>query len=202
MTPTPINAAAWLTATQAPLEVKSAPYTAPRENEIVVKNHAVAVNPLDWLLQVIGYFIFPWIKYPFVLGSDLAGEVFEVGKGVTRFKVGDRVLGHAVGSDKKRNASAEGAFQTYTVVLAHMAAPIPSTMPYESAAVLPLPAACSRKTTWRSSILPRPRSRRARLFSFGAARRASAAMPSSSPSRPAMRSSRPHRRGTSNTSRR
>ena len=133
-----INTAAWLTATQAPLQVKAAPYTQPRDSEIVVKNHAVAINPIDWLLQVIGYFIFPWIKPPFVLGSDLAGEVVEVGKGVTRFQVGDRVLAHAVGSDKKRNRSAEGAFQTYTVVLAHMAAPIPSTMPYENAAVLPL----------------------------------------------------------------
>ena len=134
----PMNTAAWLEATQSPLEVKPAPYTPPRENEIVVKNHAVAINPIDWLLQMIGYFIFPWIKTPFVLGSDLAGEVVEVGKAVTRFGVGDRVLGHAVGSDKKRNSSAEGAFQTYTVVLTHMAAPIPSALPYENAAVLPL----------------------------------------------------------------
>ena len=134
----PSNTAAWLPATQAQLEVKSAPYTPPRENEIVVRNHAVAVNPIDWILQIVGGLIFPWIKYPFVLGSDLAGEVVEVGKGVTRFKVGDRVLGHAVGTDKKRNSAAEGAFQTYTVLLAHMAAPIPDTLPYENAAVLPL----------------------------------------------------------------
>jgi len=52
--------------------------------------------------------------------------------------VGDRVLGHAVGMDKDRNSSAEGAFQDYTVVLARMASPIPSTMAYENAAVLPL----------------------------------------------------------------
>jgi len=134
----PENTAAWLVATQVPLEVKAAPYTPPQGNEIIVKNHAVAINPLEWVIPLIGYFIFPWIKYPFVLGSDLAGEVVEVGKEVTRFKVGDRVLGHAVGADKKRNSSAEGAFQTYTVVLAHMAAPIPSTLPYENAAVLPL----------------------------------------------------------------
>ncbi len=134
----PTNTAAWLMATQTPLEVKSAPYSPPRPNEVVVKNHAVAINPIDWIIPLIGYFIFPWIKTPFVLGSDLAGEVVEVGKEVTRFQVGDRVIGHAVGVDKKRNSSAEGAFQTYTVVLAHMAAPIPSTMPYENAAVLPL----------------------------------------------------------------
>ena len=134
----PTNTAAWIVAKQTKIEVKSAPYTHPREGEIVVKNHAVAINPLDWIIQVAGNIVFSWIKYPSILGSDLAGEVIEVGKGVTRFSVGDRVLGHAVGTDRKRNSPAEGSFQEYTVVLAHMAAPIPSTMPYENAAVLPL----------------------------------------------------------------
>ena len=134
----PANAAAWLGAKQAELEVKPAPYTCPREDEIVVKNHAVAINPLDWMLQVVGSLIYSWIKYPFVIGTDLAGEVVEVGTAATRFSVGDRVLGHAVGTDKSRNNPAKGAFQEYTVVLARMATPIPDTMPYEDAAVLPL----------------------------------------------------------------
>jgi NADPH:quinone reductase-like Zn-dependent oxidoreductase len=134
----PTNSAAWLGAKQAKLEVKPAPYTSPAENEIVVKNHAVAINPVDWIIQVAGNLAYSWIKYPAILGTDLAGEVVEVGTGVTRFAVGDRVLGLAVGTDKDRNQPAEGAFQTYTVVLAHLAAPIPSTMSYEDAAVLPL----------------------------------------------------------------
>lgn len=138
MNPKPTNTAAWLVANRANLEVKSAPYTAPRENELVIKNHAVAINPLDWVIQGAGSFLFSWMKMPFVLGSDLAGEVVEVGPGVTRFKVGDRVLAHALGTDKKRNSPAESSFQQYTVVLAHMAAPIPDSLAYESATVLPL----------------------------------------------------------------
>src|SRR5271165_3038924 len=51
-----------------------------------------------------------------ILGSDAAGEVVEAGSAVTRFRVGDRVLGQAVGVEKNRNAAAEGAFQTYTVL--------------------------------------------------------------------------------------
>ena len=120
----PSSSAAWISAKRARLAVGSAPYTPPRENEIVVENHAVAINPIDWITQSIGDFIFPYIKYPSVLGSDLAGEVVEIGTAVTRFKVGDRVLGHAVGADPQRNRAAEGAFQTHTVVLEHMAAPI------------------------------------------------------------------------------
>lgn len=133
----PTNTAAWLLARQAPLVVKSAPYTHPREGEIVVKNRAVAINPVDWGIQVLGTLLFSWLKYPIILGGDLAGEVVEVGEGVTRFSIGDRVLGLALGTERNRS-SAEGAFQEYTVVLAHMAAPIPDTLSYEDACVLPL----------------------------------------------------------------
>ena len=121
----PSNAAAWLVANHARLEVKSAPYTLPRENEIVVENHAVAINPVDWAKQAVGAMFFSFVRYPFVLGEDLAGEVVAVGKNVSRFKVGDRVLGHALAMCKARNNPAEGAFQTFTVLADHMASPIP-----------------------------------------------------------------------------
>jgi NADPH:quinone reductase-like Zn-dependent oxidoreductase len=134
----PENKALWLNAKRAPFTVGPAPYTAPGADEIVVRVRAVAVNPFDRAIQTIGDIITPWIGYPFVVGSDLAGEVVEVGGGVTRFAVGDRVLGYAAGSDKRRNRAAEGAFQDYAVVLAHMAAPLPDTMSFEAAAVLPL----------------------------------------------------------------
>jgi NADPH:quinone reductase-like Zn-dependent oxidoreductase len=134
----PENAAAWFVKKYGKLEVKPAPYTPARENEIVVRNRAVAVNPVDWAIPLMPGFMFSWIKSPCVLGEDLAGEVVEIGKGVTRFKVGDRVLGMALGTSKERTSAAEGAFQNYTVLVEHMVAPIPDTMSYESAAVLPL----------------------------------------------------------------
>ncbi|HET9118444.1 MAG TPA: zinc-binding alcohol dehydrogenase family protein [Pseudonocardiaceae bacterium] len=135
---TPTNTAAWMPAPRAQLEAGPAPYTDPREHEIVVRNHAVAINPVDWIKQVAGNLLMSWIAYPCVLGSDVAGEVVQVGAGVSRFEVGDRVLGHAVGVEKSRNTPAEGAFQTYTVLLDHMAATIPDDMSYASGAVLPL----------------------------------------------------------------
>jgi NADPH:quinone reductase-like Zn-dependent oxidoreductase len=134
----PENKALWLAAKRAPFTIGSAPYTVPGVNEIVVRVRAVAVNPFDYAIQSMGSIITPWIPYPFIVGSDLAGVVVEVGSLVTRFRVGDRVLGYAAGSDKRRNRAAEGAFQDYAVVLAHMAAPIPDTMSFEQAAVLPL----------------------------------------------------------------
>ena len=93
--------AAWLTAAEAhPLEVKSAPYTSPHENEIVIKNGAVAINPVNWMKQDDGGLPFSWIKFPFFLGTDCAREVVDVGRAVTHFKVGDRVVGHANGIDQ------------------------------------------------------------------------------------------------------
>jgi NADPH:quinone reductase-like Zn-dependent oxidoreductase len=144
--PRQANAAAWLRERGGAFEIGPAPYTSPRENEITVKNHAVAVNPLDWGIQKAGSFLYRWLKYPAVLGTDVAGEVVETGPGVTRFKAGDRVLGHAVGVERDHNNPAEGAFQDYTVLQANMAATIPASMPFEDAAVLPLglsTAACA-----------------------------------------------------------
>jgi NADPH:quinone reductase-like Zn-dependent oxidoreductase len=134
----PTNTAAWSSARGVALAPGPAPYTPPAPDQIVVRNHAVAVNPLEWIIQVAGNLTYRWLKYPAVLGSDVAGEVVEVGSAVTRFRAGDRVLGHAVGTDKDANTAAEGGFQLYTVLLERMAAPIPDTLGYEDAAVLPL----------------------------------------------------------------
>ena len=134
----PTNTAAWYPAKYAKLEVGPASYTAPRANEIVIENRAVAINPVDWALPRMGGVGFPWIKPPTVLGSDVAGEVVEIGAQVSRFKVGDRVFGQALGTSKARFGPAEGAFQAFTVLVDYMAAPIPDAMSFESAAVLPL----------------------------------------------------------------
>jgi len=135
----PTNKAAYQPAQKAnTLEMRTAPYTPPGEGKIVVKNAAVAINPIDWLIQSRGDIMFTHLKYPFVLGSDLAGKVVEVGKDVTRFRVGDRVLGFGRAAVKDVNDAAQGAFQNYTVIRADLASPIPSNMPYEKAAVLPL----------------------------------------------------------------
>lgn len=132
----PANSAAWLIAEKAtPLEVKSAPYTSPGENEILIKNGAVAINPVDWAIQARGSALFPWVQYPIILGGDVAGEVVEVGSGVSRFKVGDHVLGFATGLDGR---TSHGAFQTYTILRASVASTIPGSLSYEDASVIPL----------------------------------------------------------------
>jgi len=132
------NTALWLPKRGRRFEVGPAPYTRPGPNDVVVRARAVGLNLVDGI-PGLGYrLILPWLTFPTVVGGDVAGEIVEVGSGVDRFKVGDRVLGHALGMERSQNRAAEGAFQHYVVLMSHMVSPIPDTMPYEQAAVLPL----------------------------------------------------------------
>lgn len=136
----PSNTAAWLTKPRSPLAVSSAPYTPPGPNQIVVRSRAIGVNYCDWAKQDLGSWIFPWAKLPFVMGEDVAGEVVEVGTGAgaAAFKIGDRVLGHALGLDKISAGASEGAFQEYVVLRAGLVARIPDSVAFERPCVLPV----------------------------------------------------------------
>ncbi|HWU74676.1 MAG TPA: zinc-binding alcohol dehydrogenase family protein, partial [Sphingomonas sp.] len=148
----PANSALWLTARRAPFTVGPAPLPSPRKGEIAVLVRAVAVNPMDRLVQSLGNLIAPWIDYPFVPGSDVAGEVIAIGADVARFRVGDRVLGYAAGADKGHR-SAEGGFQTRVILQAHMSSPIPEFLSFEQAAVLPLGLSTAASSLFECDLL-------------------------------------------------
>jgi NADPH:quinone reductase-like Zn-dependent oxidoreductase len=134
MTGTMTNQAAWRHAPGQPLRIGTSDLPQLAANEILIRNAAIAINPLDWILQDMA--LLPWLDYPAILGSDVAGEVAAIGSGVERFKVGDRVIGQAVGTTV--NQPAQGAFQHHTIVPDHMATPIPDDMVLTDAVVLPL----------------------------------------------------------------
>ncbi|ETI21160.1 hypothetical protein G647_07504 [Cladophialophora carrionii CBS 160.54] len=128
------NMAAWLTAEKAhPFEVKPAPLATPGEGQILVKNRAVAMNPIDCKLQFKA--LYP-LKYPTILGHDVAGEIVAVGPHVRGFAVGDRVVGNTVGFNTKRDT--EMGFQAYTVLETRLTSKIPDAISFDRAAVLPL----------------------------------------------------------------
>jgi len=58
------------------LDIWSTPCTPPEADEIVIKNRAWVINPVNWISQQTS--LFDGLKYPLILGGDIAGEVVEV----------------------------------------------------------------------------------------------------------------------------
>lgn len=63
----------------------------PQARDVVVQVAATAVNRLD-VVQRNGWFALPGFTLPHIAGMDLAGTVAAVGSGVSRVRVGDRVV--------------------------------------------------------------------------------------------------------------
>src|ERR1700727_1928366 len=72
------------------LKLVTVPRPVPGGTEVLVRVHAPGVNPVDWKTRQSGGHIGP---PPFTVGWESAGVVEEVGRGVTRFAVDDRVFG-------------------------------------------------------------------------------------------------------------
>src|SRR3569833_848443 len=80
--------------------VSDAPYPSPSADQVVIRTAAVAVSPIDWLIQSRGVFMYTHFIYLFVLCYVAAVEVVSVGYCVTRFQIGDRVLCIGRGADE------------------------------------------------------------------------------------------------------
>ena len=60
----------------------------PRKDQVLVRVKACSLNHLDlWVRQGL-----PGVKLPHILGSDIAGEIVEVGEYISGFQAGQRVL--------------------------------------------------------------------------------------------------------------
>src|ERR1700730_4683212 len=108
----------------------------PNDDQVLVKVHAAAVNPLDWhfmegtpyIMRAMGV----GLRKPKDprLGVDYAGQVEAVGKNVTQFKPGDEVFGGKT-----------GAFAEYVCARADRAIALkPANITFEQAASVPIAA--------------------------------------------------------------
>jgi NADPH:quinone reductase-like Zn-dependent oxidoreductase len=105
----------------------------PKDNEVLVKVHAVSLNASDWE-ALRGKPLYSRIAGPFrprrhILGSDIAGQVEAVGRNTTLFQPGDEVFADIL--------SHMGGFAEYVCVPESVLARMPSGMTYEEAAALP-----------------------------------------------------------------
>lgn len=110
--------------------VHDRPIPALRDDYILVKTVAVALNPTDWKhIHLV-------VREPGPLvGCDYAGTVEAVGSKVTKnFKKGDRICGVAHGSNSVQHE--DGTFAEYIVVKGDLQIKIPQNLSFEEASTL------------------------------------------------------------------
>ncbi|KAG0650910.1 ACT-toxin biosynthesis S2 [Hyphodiscus hymeniophilus] len=114
-----------------------------RDDYILVKVKAVALNPTDWK------------HVDFLIGCDYAGVVEEVGSKVTKpFKKGDRICGFVHGGNEVNHE--DGAFQDYIVVKGDVQIKIPENLSFEEASTLGVGITTVGQGLYQSLQLPLP----------------------------------------------
>jgi NADPH:quinone reductase-like Zn-dependent oxidoreductase len=99
----------------------------PSAGEVLLRVHAVSLNPIDWKMRSgAAKERFP-LSFPAILGRDVAGIVSKLGEGVEDFKVGDRVF-----------AVAHATYAEFCVVKAAELALIPEGLEITTAGAVPL----------------------------------------------------------------
>lgn len=107
------------------LEIQEVDTPQPQPHEVLVDIKATAVNRAD-LLQRTGNYP-PPEGTSNILGLEMAGVVEAIGKEVTRWRTGDRVLGLLPG----------GGYAEYCTIHEDMAMPLPNNISFAEAAAIP-----------------------------------------------------------------
>ena len=104
-----------------------------RDDEVLIKVRAAAVNPVDLLFRGTSYMvrIMTGLRKPKEtrIGYDVAGQVEAVGRNVTQFKPGDAVFG-----------TCKGAFAEYVCASESALVVKPDNVTFEQAASVPIAA--------------------------------------------------------------
>jgi len=108
------------------LQIAERPVPVCSENEVLVKVHAAGVNRPD-VYQRKGNYPPPKGASPDIPGLEIAGVVEEIGDGVSRWMVGDKVCALLTG----------GGYAEYCTVPQGQCLPVPDNLSFEEAASLP-----------------------------------------------------------------
>ena len=119
-----------------PVQLEDHPQPSPADDEVLVRVRAASINPFD-IAVAAGYVAF-MATAPMTLGTDVAGEVVEVGKNVTTLKPGDEVFGAVV--------LHSGTFAEYTTPKAGELARKPKSLDFVQASAIPLAATAAWQT--------------------------------------------------------
>ncbi|KAK5656800.1 hypothetical protein OQA88_4348 [Cercophora sp. LCS_1] len=130
-------------------EIQDAPIPALRDDYVLVKVKAVALNPTDW--KHIDFAASPGST----VGCDFAGVVEEVGSKVEKpWKKGDRIAGFTHGSNAVQPE--DGCFAQYCAAKGDLGAKIPDHMTDEEASALGVGITTVGQALYQSLGLPLP----------------------------------------------
>ncbi|KAI1739292.1 GroES-like protein [Xylaria scruposa] len=131
--------------------IKELPLPKLNPGYVLVKVRAVGINPTDWK-SIDGA---EADRFGARSGCDYAGEVVEVGPGVTKdIKKGDRSAGWVFGASW--NAPDNGAFGEYLVAKEHIQLKIPDNVTDEEAATLGVSVTTVGQGLYKTLKLPLP----------------------------------------------
>ncbi|KAB8078305.1 chaperonin 10-like protein [Aspergillus leporis] len=137
-----------ITAPEKASVVSDRPIPKLRDDYILVKTVAVALNPTDW--KHIDF-----SPNGLLVGCDYAGLVEEVGKDVKKaFRKGDRICGLAHGSNAIQPE--DGAFAEYIVVKGDIQMHIPDSLSFQEAATLGVGVVTTGQALYQSLKLALP----------------------------------------------
>lgn len=140
------------------LTLENIPVPIPGTNEVLIKVGAVSLNFRDKAI-VEGFYEPDMVPNPLTPISDSSGTIVQVGKDVSRFKIGDRVTSHlyskwidgAPGPDEPDfciGSPLPGGLAEYMIIHEDSAVRAPSTLTDEEASTLPIAAL----TAWYSLV--------------------------------------------------
>ncbi|WP_321821897.1 MULTISPECIES: zinc-binding dehydrogenase [unclassified Burkholderia] len=107
-----------------------------KPGQVLVRNHAIGLNPVDW--KVLGGALVNWSD-GHVPGVDGAGTVVAVADEHARHLLGRRVAYH-------QGLDGHGSFAEYTPIAASVLLTVPDALDFETAASVPCPAL----TAWQA----------------------------------------------------
>jgi len=110
------------------LKLEDVPTPRPAAGQVLVRIHAVGVNPYDTYMRNGVYAVKP--PLPYTPGSDGAGVVEAVGQGVNQAKPGDRVY---------VAKTVTGAYAEYALTLESQVHPLPAKVSYAQGAGIWVP---------------------------------------------------------------
>ncbi|KAI1268913.1 putative alcohol dehydrogenase [Xylariaceae sp. FL1019] len=129
--------------------IRDVPMPKIRDEWVLVKTKAVAVNPTDWK-----HVDFSWTNVGSRIGCDYAGIVVAVGSKVAGLEKGDRVAGFCQGSHSYDHET--GAFGDFVLAKSSAQFKIPDNMSFERAASVPVSMFTCAGGLYESLGLPLP----------------------------------------------